>query len=224
MFDLRQMKPTGWILVAANLLPIFGVLFLGWDARSALVLFWSENLVTGIFTVLRIALAKGALPMKVFLIPFFLFHFGMFTAVHGVFVAFLVAGGESGLENPFGTLGALLYTVWPGVVALLVSHGASFWQNYLVGGERLRTSPDQEMMRPYGRVVTLHVTIIAAAFIMAAFGALNARPSGFAAQVPALVLVVMKILVDAASHHKAHEGRAPDAGPAAAPPPDPARE
>lgn len=217
MFDPRQMKPTGWILVAANALPIFGVLFLGWDIHSALVLFWSENLVTGLFTVLRIALAKGELPMKVFLIPFFLFHFGMFTAVHGIFVAFLVAGPERGLEDPFATLGALLYTVWPGVAALLVSHGVSFWQNYLVGGERFRTSPDQEMMRPYGRVVTLHVTIIAAAFIMAAFGALNARPSGFAAQVPALVLVIMKILVDAASHHKAHADRG--AGTAPVPPP-----
>src|SRR5512142_1860469 len=112
MFDLRQMKPTGWVLVAANLLPDLGVLVLGWDIRSALVLFWSENVGTGLFTVLRIALAKGELPMKIFLIPFFLFHFGMFTAVHGIFVAFLVAGGESGLENPFATLWSLSLTVW----------------------------------------------------------------------------------------------------------------
>ncbi|HSD12537.1 MAG TPA: DUF6498-containing protein [Patescibacteria group bacterium] len=210
------MKPTGWILVAANALPIFGVLFLGWDIHSALVLFWSENLVTGLFTVLRIAFAKGELPMKIFLIPFFLFHFGMFTAVHGVFVAFLVAGPERGLEDPFATLGALLFTVWPGVIALLVSHGASFWMNYVKGGERFTTSPDKEMMRPYNRVVTLHVTIIAAAFLLAALGSLNAKPAGFATQVPALVLVIMKILVDAASHHRSHSDRGP--GPAAAPP------
>ncbi len=209
MFDLGKMKPTGWILVAANLLPIFGVLFLGWDIHAALVLFWSENLVTGLFAVLRIALAKGELPMKIFLIPFFLFHFGMFTAVHGIFVAFLVAGPEQGLTDPFATLSSLLLTVWPGVAALLASHGVSFWMNYVRGGERFTTSPDKEMLRPYNRVVILHVTIIAAAFLLAALGSLNAKPSGFAAQVPALVLVIMKILVDAASHHRIHADRVP---------------
>ncbi len=213
VFDMRKMKPTGWILVAANLLPVFGVLFLGWDIRSALVLFWSENLVTGFFTVLRIALAKGELPLKIFLIPFFLFHFGMFTAVHGVFVAFLVAGAEHGLEDPFSVLGSLLRDVWPGVVALFASHAVSFWEHYVKGGERFSTDVQSAMMRPYRRVVTLHVTIIAAAFVLAALGQLNAGPAaGLASQVPALVLIAMKILVDAASHDGSH------AGPAAPPP------
>ena len=36
-------------LVAANLLPLAGVVFFGWDAGVILVLYWAENLVVGSF-------------------------------------------------------------------------------------------------------------------------------------------------------------------------------
>ncbi len=77
-------------LVAVNLLPVVGVLFWGWDAGAIVLLYWSENLVVGIYNVLKMACVKvepaAANVGKLFMIPFFMVHYGGFTAVHGLFV------------------------------------------------------------------------------------------------------------------------------------------
>jgi len=44
-------------LLAANVIPLFGVLFLDWDAFSIVLLYWSENLVIGFYNILKIAFA-----------------------------------------------------------------------------------------------------------------------------------------------------------------------
>ena len=77
-------------LLAANAVPLFGVVFLGWDAFYVVMLYWAENVVIGFYNVLKIALAAAPHPAahagKLFLIPFFMVHYGGFTAVHGFFV------------------------------------------------------------------------------------------------------------------------------------------
>ena len=81
------------------------------------------------------------------------------------------------------------------LAALVLSHGVSFVQNWLLGGERDGVDPGALMQRPYGRVVVLHLTLIAGGFIVLALGA------------PALALVLMvalKIGVDAAAHLRSH--------------------
>src|SRR5687768_3492797 len=89
---------SGWVLVAANLVPLIGVLFFGWPLLALLTLFWLENVVIGVLNVARMLLADprdaalwGA---KALLVPFFCFHYGMFTAVHGVFVFSIFGGGK----------------------------------------------------------------------------------------------------------------------------------
>ncbi|MDZ7706959.1 MAG: DUF6498-containing protein [Trueperaceae bacterium] len=71
----------------------------------------------------------------------------------------------------------------------------SFVRTWLVAGERAGVSPSALMRRPYGRVMILHVTLLASAFAVTALGA----PLG------ALVLMVaLKIVVDAAAHLREH--------------------
>ena len=60
-------------LLAANAIPLFGVLFLEWDAFFIVLLYWSENLVIGFYNILKIAFAAVPQPadhLKFFLIPF----------------------------------------------------------------------------------------------------------------------------------------------------------
>ncbi len=52
--DFWQHKPSGLALIAANLLPLLGVIFLGWDAFAILLLYWAENVVIGAINVLKI--------------------------------------------------------------------------------------------------------------------------------------------------------------------------
>ena len=85
-------------LTAANVLPLFGALFWGWEAFNIVLLYWAENLAVGFYNILKIAFAKVSHPAehlgKLFLIPFFTVHYGGFTAVHGVFVLAMFVGLE----------------------------------------------------------------------------------------------------------------------------------
>jgi hypothetical protein len=51
--DFEHFKASAWPLIAANCLPLLGVLFLGWDAFAIVVLYWSENVVIGAINVLK---------------------------------------------------------------------------------------------------------------------------------------------------------------------------
>ncbi|HYL56317.1 MAG TPA: DUF6498-containing protein [Gemmatimonadales bacterium] len=88
--------PTAVVLIAANLVPLAGVLFFGWSVYATLLLFWVENVIVGAFNILRMLAATPDNPLawvtKVFMIPFFTFHYGMFVMVHGIFVLQLFGG------------------------------------------------------------------------------------------------------------------------------------
>jgi hypothetical protein len=53
----KRIIQSSIVLVAVNLAPLFGVVFLGWDVFHVLALFWLENVVIGVFGIARVALA-----------------------------------------------------------------------------------------------------------------------------------------------------------------------
>lgn len=78
-------------LVASNLIPLVGVVFFGWDLVAILLLYWAENGVIGVFNLLKMLTAAqggflASVPAKLFVMPFFTVHYGIFWSVHGVFV------------------------------------------------------------------------------------------------------------------------------------------
>ena len=177
------------LLVAVNLVPLIGVGLWGWSLMLILVLYWIESGIVGAINIFKIARAAGPTGVGVggsritvrmsgmaaglargALIGFFMFHYGMFWVVHGVFVFLLPV--FAGLAGPraigFGPLP--LQSVAVSALLLAASHGISFFVNYLGRGEYLRVSPEQQMMSVYGRVFVLHITIIAGAFVVGLFG------------------------------------------------------
>lgn len=194
---VRDLPPSALALVAANLIPLFGVLALHWTVFAVILLYWCENVVIGAFNVLRMITASprnvAADLGKLFLVPFFIVHYGMFTFVHGVFVLMLFGpGGGRAFPVPATFVAAVGQAgVWSGVVAIAASHGFSFIHNYLRGGEYRNASLQVLMARPYGRVVVLHVAILAGGFLAKAVGA----------PVAALVLLVaLKTALDLRAH------------------------
>ena len=128
-------------------------------------------------------------------------HYGMFWVVHGIFIFLLplFAGLSSGFlagSMDFGPLpldGLLLSTA-----LLAASHTVSFFTNYIGRGEFLRVTPTGQMMSVYGRVLALHVTIVAGAFVIALFGA----------PIAALYLLIgIKTAIDLALHVREHARR-----------------
>ncbi len=204
-FDLSHLNPrvtpSAAVLVIANFVPLYGVLLLGWRVFPVILLFWFENVVIGAYNVLKIVFARpgdiGRWVGKVVMVPFFVFHFGMFCFVHGIFVVVLF-GGEAvaSFDNPgIGMFtGALVAAgvTWA-AVALAVSHGFSFAYNYLWRGEYRQAELQKLMGQPYARVVVLHVVIIASGFLIMALGA---------PVVGLILLVLLKVGVDLAAHLK----------------------
>jgi hypothetical protein len=241
---------TGAGLILANLMPIAGVLFLGWEPGTLLFVYWLESAVVGFFNVVKMAQAEGAmiggrLPAteedarrladlrreaqarsgmsgqilrviqqaaearmaekggqpsdgpaepaqakslsalaKIPLIAFFLLHYGIFMAVHGVF-----------LYTFFGLPRAPAFQWLLTTFLLFTSHGLSYLVYFLGRGEVRMITPSQQMGRPYARIVVMQLTIV--------FGGMLIQ----SLQAPALVLVLLvmlKMAVDLFAHSRSH--------------------
>ena len=197
-------------LVVANLIPLIGVLFFGWSVWNILVIYWLENGIVGVINVLKMSVATGdevtpgvtlmvngrpaTSATKMGLIPFFIVHYGIFWFVHGIFVltlpAFFSLMSDDGMTLD---LGPVVFAA----LGLAISHGLSFWWNFLHGGEYRRTAAAALMFAPYRRLVALHITIIFGAFAVMFTGA----PAAAVA-----VLVAIKTAIDLGLHLAEHRG------------------
>ncbi|MFZ7104711.1 MAG: DUF6498-containing protein, partial [Peptococcaceae bacterium] len=181
--------------------PVIGVIFLHWQTFPLLLFFWTENMVIGFYTVLKMLTASSdnAKPAaKVFMIPFFCIHYGLFTLVHGIFVvAIFGTGFADSVSMDFSTVWQQVIgngLIW-GTLILLGSHGISFFQNYIGKNEYRKTALQTLMSQPYGRVVLLHVTIIIGGFLSMMLGSPVAA---------LLFLIVLKVGLDITTHLKEH--------------------
>lgn len=202
-------------LVAVNLIPIAGVLWLEWDLASIIILYWLENLVIGFYTIVKMLHLQGL--GALFPAAFFSLHYGAFCGVHGIFVLTLT-GGEglgdqlfpSGEDNwpahlvfiqmLVRAVQYILDTAAPGVVlawlGLFLSHGLSLLLNYFQGGEYRNSEIKTLMSAPYKRIAVLHVAIIAGGWGIQALGSPLAL---------LIALVVLKIALDITLHRRAHQ-------------------
>ena len=200
-----QASPSAWVLALANLIPVWGILALGWDVFPLVFLFWLENVIIGVLNAARMLCVDprdiGSWLGKLFMVPFFCFHYGMFTAIHGVFV-FALFGGEVYIHggDPSRILESAAQTVAElglglPVLALAGSHLFSFLWNYLLRGEYRIASVAELMMKPYSRVVTLHIGILGGGFLIALLGS----PTW-----ALLLLVTLKVVFDVRAHLREH--------------------
>lgn len=193
-FKMRHLRLSSLALIAANLIPIFGVFYWGWDVSAILILYWLENLVIGALNVPKIWLAQGERVQKLFLIPFFIFHFGMFCFGHG-----------HALESLFdidlspAMLGES--TIKWALISMGLSHGFSMMVNFFGRQEYLNRTANKQMNMPYVRIFIMHLVVVLGGMLVKSFGA----------PIMALaVLVVIKIIIDLVAHRREHReiGRA----------------
>jgi hypothetical protein len=213
-------RASSLVLVLANLIPLLGVVVFEWGVLSILLLYWAENVVIGILNVARMLTCVGndalvgilrlanrpipeeivqSLPrvsanaLKVFLIPFFLVHYGMFCFGHLMFVLAIFSDG--GLRSGSGSALAELWqsSFWIAIAAVFVSHLYSFFTNYIGGGEYKRASLFLLMHRPYGRIIAMHVAVVLGAGLVMYLGS----------PMPILLtLILVKTFIDVRLHEK----------------------
>ena len=200
-YDWRS--PSALILICAKLFPLYGVFVLGWSVYPLLLLYWIENVIIGGSTVLRMLTADPsdglAWAGKLFLVPFFCLHFGMFTLVHGALLngffgpAAHPHGMPLALASQFANARQAIATYHLGwqVFLIALSHALSFTLNYIGRGEYRRASLPALMAAPYGRVMIMHTVVLFGGLVVQAFHA----PSW------SLVLLIgLKITLDLRAH------------------------
>jgi hypothetical protein len=183
-------SPSTLALVFANLVPLAGAAFLGWDLGLVMVLYWAESAVIGFFNICKIiVIGRWA---SLLAAPFFAGHFGGFMAVHFLFINVLFIQGFDG-DNA-GDLQAVaqMFTgLWPALALLFISHALSFFMNFLGRKEYLDRTVNTQMSEPYQRIVFMHLVLI--------FGGGLSLVLGESTLVLMLVIII-KIWVDVRAH------------------------
>ncbi|WP_114577430.1 DUF6498-containing protein [Saliphagus sp. LR7] len=204
----EESRAVAVALVLANAVPLVGVVFLGWNLHSLLVIYWLESGAVGVESVAKIRRAEGEddpedlpslslndTPVASFvgrsngaIAGFFATHYGGFWVVHGLFVLVFPTMFPMPTASPSAVAGS--------VVALAAYHVASYRINYVGKSEYERNGPVTLMVEPYRRVFVLHLTIVVGAFAVAWIGA----PAG-----ALVVMVLVKTVLDLRGHWREHD-------------------
>lgn len=151
------------VILVTNLIPVYGVAALGWNAGQILILYWIENVILGVLTVPRLV-AAGRGGGGCFLPAFFIVHYGMFCAGHLVFALHMVSEfsqGRYGLGEAMAEPGFQLAIA--GIFGLnLLAQLRDWWWP----GKWRDADPKDEMFKPYGRIIVLHLTVLFGAWLV----------------------------------------------------------
>ena len=188
------------VLILTNLIPLMGVLFFEWSIASIIFLYWLENVVIGFYNVLKmITVRRQTSPgthvprimqyiAKAFTIGFFILHYGAFTAAHGLVVTRLLQA-----FSPYSFREVLV-----GFIALLVSHGVSFAQNFIGKEEYARVTLGTLMHQPYHRVLVMHISILLGVVV-----GVMLTPTPLLGVL--VVLIILKTFLDLGAHIREHK-------------------
>lgn len=177
-------------LLLANVVPLLGVIFWGWDEVLVLAVFWIENLLIGFFNIMKMAASSlvARRPSGLFLITFFLIHYGAFCSIHGILLTDLLgfevttpgflAELSLGPGELFIRAAVIVHSflielaphIWLGIAALFLSHLVSFIENYLLNGEVFRARANDLMAKPYTQIIVMHAGLLLGAVVLQQFG------------------------------------------------------
>jgi hypothetical protein len=140
-------------LIISNALPLFWLWNGGiGDPYPLLFLYWAENIVVGLFAILRVLCTRNSSPSSLSrsgLVPLFIVHYGAFCVVHLLFLRILFA-------SPTDSTSQLLYPL----LALSAGHLVDF-VGFVIRRDNLRYEPGIFTVLPYLRLFVIHVTILA---------------------------------------------------------------
>lgn len=213
--------PSVLLILLANLVPLWGVLFLGWSTYSVVWIYVLESFIIGFFNFWAL-LAVGVdfmksgikrttglqqMPPNIFMAFFFCMHYGMFVVVQALFVPLLF--GIEKMRGPFAIFsppkgyegGPIAYMLNPTqnpdqyltLLGLLISHTFAFAYYYIYKSGNMRVTTQQVMMQPYKRVFLQQVVIILGGLLSQVLGWGNAV---------ILLFIGLKIVADLWSHNK----------------------
>ena len=164
-------------MIAANLLPVVGAWFFGWDAIEIFTVYCLETIIIGFYILVKMAIVtvyrkqddwynQGTKTRVsgLFFMLFFLVHYGMFVAIQmGIFFA------VSGMEDYYHISFFNFFSKWPAIIStdslvmlavFFVGYGFAMVKDFVMT-RQYRTIPMMILMfQPYLRIFIQQVTVI----------------------------------------------------------------
>ena len=182
----RKLTRNDFILIAANLIPVYGVWFLGWSAVEVFVVYALETLLVGMLTVLKLLVAtlyrkkdiwynNGASTTVsgFFFIFFFILHYGLFAAVQSSIFsqsADITPPGSGLMHFFFHWYEYVNKDIAVMLAGFTVSYVARSFVPFVLSGEFKTISMMRLMFQPYGRIFIQQLTVILGSMFLG-FGA-----------------------------------------------------
>jgi hypothetical protein len=184
-------------MIITNLVPIYGVLFLGWQVNDIILIYWFETGIVGLFNIPKILrstvnMSVGhTIDKKINIyfggfgaILFFLAHYGGFWFVHSIILS------EAMNIDPF-SIAANFQTYKWSIISITAGYLISYKLDFL-DLRKYERKPGYFMLPPYGRVAILHMTVLLGGSVGAFLD--NPTPILF-------IMVVMRMIADWASRY-----------------------
>ncbi len=183
----RKLTQNDWLLILANLFPVYGVWFHQWSAKEVFLVYCLETIIIGLFAMVKMGITgsvkktddwhnQGSTTKQHFLffMLFFLVHYGMFVSIQmGIFFA------VSGIADQSGISFFNFFYKWPQLInkeiiimlsVFVLSYGIKTINKFIFSGEYKSASLGFLMFQPYGRIFIQQFTVIAGSIFLS-FGA-----------------------------------------------------
>ncbi len=172
----RKLAREDVFVIVSNLIPVFGVWFLGWSGVEVFIVYALETLIIGMLTVLKLLVAtlyKGkdtwynegssTTVSGLFFIFFFIMHFGLFAAVQtSIFSmsANITPPGSGLLHFFFHWYDYVNKDIAFMMGGFVISYIARSFIPFIIKKEYRSSSMMRIMFQPYGRVFIQQFTVI----------------------------------------------------------------
>jgi hypothetical protein len=181
----RHLTWSDWVMIVMNIIPIYGVLQLGWQAKDIFLVYILESVIVGVFNVFQMWLTTLVKPKDewsnggastlvsgYFFIFFFIIHYGFFVFIQMIF--FFGAARYPGLGNGFSAPAKFLlhlptyvqgYTRWL-LIGFVISYFFGIIKDYVLSGKFRTQSLGVQMFSPYGRIFVQQFAVIIGSFLL----------------------------------------------------------
>ena len=156
-------------LVAANSVPVFGVLFFQWNLFHILLLYWVESGVIGWYAILR--QFRGNFAEALGSSFLFLMHLVFFLGLQGLFLI-TIYGPDEGSGSIIASLAKIvpsLVTLRLAILSFFISYGIAFVKEWREKQTNQKMDPFWAILPMYGRMLFLQIVIVMGGFLVARF-------------------------------------------------------
>jgi len=206
ILNINFKSPAVISFVTINLIILSFAFILDWSLYDIIFSYWLENLVIGFYNIFKMYKVDGGNPddhykmvngkriyvppIKTPFVVFFVFHFSILWLIHGNYIQDQFNVHNLLYKTDYG-YNIIKLIDWPTGIAfagLFISHGVSYFKNFLGKKEYVNRSFAQQMVVPYiGIVIISGVIWIVAMFSLHTTGS---HPTVIT------FLILLKILID----------------------------